>query len=241
MPNSCPRCGAEVVLVGRDARVLNGTCTACSGTFTIVEETESAPDGALDSAGSEGRATTASAATLLNCADCGSSLTLRATSRDRIEAVCAQCRTTLTYGLGTPRELPDHGRRPGSFRSGDEGRRPFSPANARPCRECGGPLRFSTGADGTVSGECVACGNRFTLGPRRDPGPPSRGRWQSRGDESGGRGFSRYRAGGRGGGGERRGAPRYGRGPRTYRPRSRPDGDDEAPEESRRRRRHRDG
>ena len=56
---------------------------------------------------------------------------------------------------------------------------------ARPCRECGAPLRFSTGPDGAISGECDACGNKFTLPPKREGfrggsrGPPFRNRGYS--------------------------------------------------------------
>jgi len=244
MSSSCPHCGAAVEFAGRDARILTGTCTDCSGTFTIVQEASSGSDASgvvsptgLPEGGPAGRS--APLPSSLNCSDCGSSLVLRSTSKATIEAECPECRSTLTYSLGGPSEAPERGRRPSFVRSGDEGRRPFSPASARPCRECGGPLRFSTAPDGTVTGECVACGNRFSLGPRRESGPV-RGRWEDRGGGARGGGFSRYR-GSRGppSGGDRRGPPRYGGSSRPYKRRERPSDGDDAPDENRRRRRPR--
>jgi len=244
MSSSCPHCGAAVEFAGRDARILNGTCADCHGTFTIVEDGAPAPDGVRDAPAFQepsgvAQETRGVSASTVSCADCGTPVVLRSTSNATIEAACPVCRTTRTYLLDRSLEGSDHGRRPGFARSGDEGRRRFNPASARPCRECGGPLRFSTAPDGTVTGECVACGNRFSLGPRRRAGPAA-GRWGGRGDREREGGFRRYQGSrGRPGGGAPRGGARYGDGSRPFRRRSRPSEGDEPPEDTRRRRRPR--
>jgi hypothetical protein len=158
------------------------------------------------------------------CAECGGPLTIEIDGRT-LTAECDSCDTTIQFFQGDPDSRPSRPPRERSFdgprrEGGGEG---FRPMNARPCRQCGAPLKFTTGEDGVLTGECESCGNRFTLPPRRDSGrggfggpgrrgPP--GRFAPRRD---------YRSGG-----DRR-PPRPG-GSR-YRPRDRDssEGDDERP------------
>ena len=198
MARTCPDCGAAMTYEAHPASILLGTCPGCGHAFTLVDgmlppppvsgsgpagEPPRSPD--VGSQGGDGRG--------VPCETCGSSLTFRAGARGGIQGVCPACHTTQSYRPITERP-PARGwsdrRRP--FDRGDE--EPQLP-RTRPCRECGGPLTFSTNPDGTVEGVCAACGNRFTLPPRR--GPDRRPR------ETGGRGF------GRRGGGSFGGRPSY--------------------------------
>jgi hypothetical protein len=91
-----------------------------------------------------------------------------------------------------PRGRPPRGPERPRFGGGGE-ERSFRP-NARPCRQCGGPLDFDTNEDGSVTGRCRSCGNTFTMRPREEQRPRS---------------FDR-----RPGWGGRPGGPRYSSGPR---------------------------
>jgi len=176
------------------------------------------------------------------CEECGSLLAFREGKNGSLDAVCADCGTTTVYvpqrAPGRPemvfeppergRERPERGReRPERFDGGAP--------RGRPCRKCGAPLRFSTGDDGNLVGECDSCGNRFTLPPRADGGGGGGGGWGSRGAPRYGRREFRPSAGGRppyrGRSGDRTGRP--------FRPSDRrgpPRGDDEDRPRKRRRR-----
>lgn len=241
----CPECGAEAAFVERKARVLQGSCVGCGRAFTIVQEAPSpvgdhaATDTSLSQATSEeGARPSPSEPPELRvpgpaCAVCGATLTLTAKSGTSFEARCHSCSTTLTYVLAT-------GPVSGPFRRGPprEDRPTFRTPRARPCRECGGPLSFSTDDDGNVTGECASCGNRFTLPPRRGPAAERAGRGYRGGRD---RSFSpRFRRPGR--------WPRQAEGSRprqfepsrpSYRPRERRPGSDDDEEDRPRRRRPR--
>lgn len=241
MPNTCPDCGAPVEFSAATARVLHGDCAGCGHGFTILEGLPPIPASRGESATgeSEGAAEAGSVGVTSpegpECGSCGASLTLRSASATTLEAVCASCNSRFNYTLETApseREAPRRFRRPPPE---SEERGGFARPASRPCRECGGPLQFSTSPDGLVTGECGSCGNRFTLPPRREEGgrggrPPFR--------RPGGGGF-RPRYGGGGGysrGGGRGGPPRSGSGSRPYQRRG-PPRDDEDDEGSDRRRR----
>ena len=226
--SSCPDCGAGIDFLVRTARVLSGSCGDCGRKFTIVQDSPALPDppGAAVPLGSvvtfdvggesppENRPPPSDSSP--KCGDCGASLTLLGSSEGNIEATCPGCSSTFTYLLseapsaGTTERRPFRGRAPREDASG------FSAPRARPCRECGGPLRFSTGAEGTVTGECSACGNRFTLPPRRDGGDDRRRRGPRANSN---RGFSsRYpRPGGSARGEGGRGPTRFRSGPGGFR------------------------
>lgn len=198
MTNSCPDCGTSMEFERREVLLRTGTCPSCAKEFAFVEgagvssrlpspssgletPSETAPtEGHGDESGPE-------------CDVCGAPLAFREGREGSIEVVCADCETTSVFvpQRGAPRlerVLEERPERPG---------RPERPARfdsetprGRPCRKCGAPLRFSTGADGNLVGECDSCGNRFTLPPRDESG-------RGKGD---------------------RGGPRYGR--REFRPSS---------------------
>ncbi len=176
--------------------MLTGTCADCHRVTTLVEgplplgtpapaEGEEAPSGAVAPPVAGGP----------ECAECGSPLTVTARDYGMLEVACAECETTTTFipegsspPRGPPRERSDRYERPRRRdNAGGEG----SP-NARPCRQCGAPLKFTTDAEGVLTGECTSCGNRFTLPPRRDGGFGRGDR--GGGDRYGSRGPPRYRS-----------------------------------------------
>ncbi len=191
MVSSCPGCGAAVEFAPRSVLAVHGTCGACGGTFTIVQPeavvgqpTPTPQSGELG--GAPGRARegggTAPQTTALPgppCRNCGTALALRRWTRDTAEAVCPSCGESVAYRTGYPSRGP-----PREGFGGRDRARPFPAPRGRPCRECGGPLTFSTDAAGVVTGTCAKCGNRFTLPPRsrdRREGPGGRPERFSRG------------------------------------------------------------
>ncbi len=226
MAKSCPACGAEVDYVDRPARVLAGTCRGCGQALTILQEGPAAAEGPESpapkeaSVGMEGEVPGAAAKPgrpshpVPICRACGASLTFHSSSGGRIEAVCTDCGATDTYLLATGAERRPRAPLEARGRPADMGAPGFPGSRARPCRQCGAPLRFTTGAEGTVTGECTSCGNRFTLPPRQDRGGGRGGR--ERPGRYGAGSSSRYRArgtwsGGSGGGKPRRFGPPSGR------------------------------
>lgn len=174
MSSTCPSCGAAVEFESRPARLLRGGCDACGGHFSIAQEL-SAEEAASSEAGKgTGRVEPGPAAAPtvpgLLCPDCEEPLEVRSRSPTSLETSCASCGNVVRYVVDRPARWsgPERGRPSGP----DRGR--FRPATAgggppaRPCRECGGPLSFSTDANGNVTGTCTSCGNTFTLPPRRD-------------------------------------------------------------------------
>lgn len=177
--NLCPDCGGEAALTETDVRVLRGACSACGHAFTVLRELEptdrSAPAGPSPTpAGRTPEGAPSAVATGgPSCGVCSAAMTVRTVSETSLEAHCASCGTSFTYvlttvPLGAPRE---------EGRLGPRGPRrgPSAVPGGRPCRECGGPIRFSTDEQGNTSGECTSCGNRFTLPPRREFGGGGRG------------------------------------------------------------------
>lgn len=237
MAKACPDCGAAMEFEAHPASVLLGTCSDCGHAFTLVEGTAAPAARTADPNATAAAATSEEGEDRPTCDACGSTLTFRETGDSSIQSVCPGCHATENFVAAASVRPPARDRfdRPRSFdrrsEGGFEGARP-----SRPCRECGGPLAFSTNPDGTVEGVCQACGNRFTLPPRRDDGRPSGGR--------GGGGYDR-RGGGGGGYGrrpsfDRRGPPGQGRGgfqryARRPRPASSSDGDDRPTDRRRRR------
>lgn len=223
MASTCPDCGTSMEYEQREVRLRTGTCPACAKEFAFVEGTTvssrlSSPPAGTPSSSEEGSAVTEAVEGGPECEVCGSPLAFREGKAGAIEVVCGDCETTTIFVAqrAPPRlerfqeerpERPSRSERP--ERSDSEGPR------GRPCRKCGATLRFSTGEDGNLVGECEACGNRFTLPPRDDSGGgrggPRYGRREFR-PSSGGRPPYRGR-GGFGGGrsyrpSDRRGPPR---------------------------------
>jgi len=172
--------------------VLSGTCGACHRVTTLVEG--SLPLGAHEAAPGEATAPADRAARegAPECAECGSLLAITASDDGLLEVHCSECETTTTFVPRGSERAPE--RRPTNRfeRTGGPGEgRP----NARPCRQCGAPLRFTTDENGVLTGECDACGNRFTLPPRRESRddrfparrPSGYGRGAGRPDRRGGR------------------------------------------------------
>lgn len=247
MPSSCPGCGAAVEFAPRTVHAVHGTCAACGGTFTVLESgsgmsppgvpieagvPESPP--AADIGGSaSGRG--AGAPPGPPCAQCGTPLALRSWTADLARAVCPDCGATIEYRTMSLPRAP-RGRPGGGFEARGSPR-DLSAPRSRPCRECGGPLTFSTDASGVVTGSCASCGNRFTLPPRSDRdrrGPPGRTGGFSRGYAPR---FQRPkgRYGDSGDRPPRRGPPR-----RTFGRRSEDDDDEDTGFRERRRRRPRE-
>ncbi|MFZ0698577.1 MAG: hypothetical protein WAN74_00030 [Thermoplasmata archaeon] len=213
MTQTCPECGTPVEYVERAAQVLTGSCTDCGHAFTILQGSSAdapnlPPRGARVALRPDTEEGSEVGGDRPKCEDCGSTLSFRASPSGGVEGICPGCQSKFGYTPAgaemesAPRMRPPRGR-PSPGRDSD-----FEAPRTRPCRECGGPLRFSTNPDGTVAGECGSCGNKFTLPPRRDDEG-------GRGERGGGRPFNRNfapRSGGRGGGryspGGGRGGPR---------------------------------
>jgi hypothetical protein len=219
--------------------VLTGTCAGCQRVTTLIEgplplgtavpgDGEEVPsDGGIAGGGPE-------------CAECGSPLTVSARDDGMLEVACSECETTTTFvpqGTPPPRAPRERDDRPSRDdrprrRDDDSG---GGMSNARPCRQCGAPLKFTTDDEGVLTGECSSCGNRFTLPPRRDSGA-------GRGDRGGysPRGPPRYgrKPGGwsGGGGGSYGGRPRSGGSSGGYGRRERSVDSDDSGDDRRRRR-----
>lgn len=206
MTRTCPHCGSAVDYGTRNAVVLEGSCTGCGHAITVLQslgEGETSPE-ATGAQGrpepgraSEGAEASGWSGPRPTCGTCGATLTFHSAGAG-IQGVCSGCGLTSGYFPQESVRPEFRGGRPPRGEARSEERGEGGPSRARPCRECGGPLRFSTAPDGTISAECGSCGNRFTLPPRRDS-PGGRG-------DRGGRGF------------DRGGGPRFGRGgpPRRY-------------------------
>jgi hypothetical protein len=195
--NTCPDCGTAIEFASQPAQVLTGSCASCGHSFTLLE-------GIVEPGrGSGGRADERTVANHRStevepppgppCSLCGAPLEITATPSG-LSAVCNGCSSSFQFVLRTDTDRPF--RRPadrGTYRSGDRNS-PEAP-RARPCRNCGGALQFTTSPEGLVTGTCASCGNRFTLPPRRDEGgrgrggrPGQRGRYPSRARGPGGYG-----------------------------------------------------
>jgi hypothetical protein len=167
---------------------MEGSCPGCGHTFTVLERSVAGPStgpGEETPTGAEAGAAEPQgwAGPRMTCDSCDGVLSFRSAGVG-LQAVCSGCGKVSVYvprAEGAPERL---GRRESMRPPERETRGGFGPSRARPCRECGGPLRFTTEDDGTITGECASCGNRFTLPPRRDgPGGPRgapRGRFGSR-------------------------------------------------------------
>lgn len=217
MSVSCPGCGGVVELTERSVPAQAGACPNCQrevllllsrpATATLQPET-----------GEEEKESEESATAGLSVPhpgdDCDGTIVLELAAPDRLVGLCDDCGEEFAFVLstGAPAEAEESSEeerprrrfeRP-AFRTArpredrDDDRPP-----ARPCRQCGGPLRFDTDEDGNVTGHCDSCGNTFTLPKRREGG----GREYGGGRRMGGGGFR----------------PSAGR--RPYRPRGPPRGD----------------
>ena len=227
MTNTCPDCGASMELEQREVRLRTGVCPSCAKEFAFVEgaTVSSHLGAAMPAAEGEGEDEGGVPPAVEGgpeCDECGSPFQFREGPRNSIIATCPECETSTEFVPKRERPPPSEGE-PARFEGGAP--------RGRPCRQCGAPLKFSTGEDGMLVGECASCGNRFTLPPR--PG----------GERGGGRygGPSRYgrRDFRRGGGGRPPYPGRGGNRPyRRYDRRGPPrDADEDRP---RRRRRPRD-
>ena len=150
----------------REVRLRTGVCPACAKEFAFVEgATVSSRFKALPSTpGEEDEAEEGAGESVEGgpeCDECGSPLLFREGHHGSLEVICPDCETTTVF---VPKGEPPPPPRGGPPRFEEQGPR------GRPCRKCGAPLRFSTGEDGLLVGECESCGNRFTLPPRADRG-----------------------------------------------------------------------
>ncbi|MGI0131770.1 MAG: hypothetical protein ACREDK_01545 [Thermoplasmata archaeon] len=233
MPKSCPECGAAVEFTSQTTEVLQGACTACHHAFVLLP-VQSTIENLGTPTPSEADAEEDDAESLLPCPSCGEGLELESEGADRLKATCEGCGTVVAFRREGADEEDDEGEAPerpmrAPFRRDD--REGEEAPRARPCRQCGAPLKFETNADQTVTGRCEACGNEFTLPPRRDDRRGGTGRSYGR---SGG--TSRFSGGG--GGRSRFGGSSYrGRSgpPRGGSGRPRRDRDDEGDRRRRRR------
>lgn len=213
----------------RAVTLRTGTCPSCAKEFAYVEGSTlshhlpSEPEGP--------RATPVGAPIVVEeeapeCEECGTPLAFRTGRGGAILAVCSECESTTIY-----RPASESRRGGGESPYAGRDRGPPGGPRSRPCRRCGAPLRFTTGEDGLLVGECESCGNRFTLPPRAGP-PGERG--------SGGRpsyGRTGYRSR------DRRGSPYRSSGrqrTRTYSDEDRREGPPRDEDLRRRRRRPRD-
>ncbi|MHB8351543.1 MAG: hypothetical protein ACYDFT_02460 [Thermoplasmata archaeon] len=208
MTETCSGCGAEVEFEIRGAEVRRATCAGCSQVTEVLKILpfgQSAPEVAAPATPSA-----TPAAFTISCPECEGRMTLRIAGPDLLEAKCGSCEAMAAFARQGDEEedeeddAPAAPKRPWSRppSGGGGGFRSDAP-RARPCRECGGDLRFATQPDGMVRGECSSCGNSFVLPPRARDGegrgrPPGRGfDRDSRPRYGGGGGFD-PRRGGRG-------------------------------------------
>jgi len=166
MTNSCPDCGASIEYEQREVRLRTGVCPSCTKEFAFLEgATVSSRLGALPAGAEPETGARASEAVAgeggPECDECGSPLAFREGRDGSLEVICSECETTTVF-VPKSEAAPPRRERPTRF---DE-----DVPRGRPCRKCGAPLRFSTGDDGMLVGECEACGNRFTLPPRPEGG-----------------------------------------------------------------------
>lgn len=213
MSISCPACGGAVDLTERALPVLTGACPNCAREVFLLAPggpVPKAPEGSTAAEADETGAPRAEGLAIPHPGDdCEGTILLAAGGPDRLVGVCDDCGEEFAFVLSTGAESDEEGaeedeeedrptRRPaprfGNARPRERPAGRFGDDRpVRPCRQCGGPLTFETGEDGTVTGRCTACGNTFTLPRRREN-----------------RGFDR-------GGGGRDRRPSYGRGaPRRY-------------------------
>jgi hypothetical protein len=207
MSISCPECGGDVPAERRTIAVLAGACSNCSREVVLLSP-GSTPLAAVPLPSAPAAPAEAPSAGVAiphpGDDDCDGTLTLEVAAPNRLVGVCTDCGEEFVFQLAgdadeeaeAPAAPMARPRRPPMRDMGERGGPRM--ANARPCRQCGGPLSFETGEDGTVTGHCASCGNTFSLAPRRDSGP---GRFSDRrgGGGGGGGGFDRRRSGGGGG------------------------------------------
>jgi hypothetical protein len=212
MAKSCPQCNADVVYTAHPGTILLGHCDACGESLTLLSGSPAIidPNAPVVEATPHGRKhggkTAPEAAPSIECPSCDGPLSVRWNPDNNLETTCPSCNLTVTYmAEGSPGFRPPMVEAPrarqwrGGDRTASDRGAPPAERTARPCRQCGAPLRFSTSPDGTVQGECTACGNRFSMAPRPDGprggggrgGPRSFGGPPRRGGFGGGRGFSR--------------------------------------------------
>jgi hypothetical protein len=242
MARSCPECGGAVEYQPRSVELLEGRCAACGKAVVVLPAATGgateAERAAVSSAAPPAPCWECGGPLTLTFLP-GPAIEARCDACDtttRLAAAPAGGRSFETEEAGEEEsddeeedeegegeESPRPGR--GPPRAGPRGRPPRGPSgprfgggersfrpNARPCRQCGGPLDFDTNEDGSVTGRCRSCGNTFTMRPREEQGPRS---------------FAR-----RPGWGGRPGGPRYSSGPRRPYQGNR---DDERPRRRRRR------
>lgn len=172
MSSSCPACGEAMEFAERPVTLRTGTCPTCQKEFAFVEGStlsQHLPPASEASAATPVGAPIEVAEDAPECDECGSVLTFRAGRAGAVLAVCGECETTTVLRPeSAEEEAPTERRR--SVRRDVPG---AGAPRGRPCRRCGAPLRFTTGEDGLLVGECDSCGNRFTLPAR--PGEGRRG------------------------------------------------------------------
>ncbi len=244
MTKTCPDCGAEIEYTAQPGVLLTGRCGACGQTIALLESSANGtaglsgdgptPSPAVTAEGpARGRRSAPDPMEGPACGSCGSAMEIQSASGQSIKTKCPDCGAAFTY---VPSPPPEARARPArAWREDDRGA--SGPRATRPCRVCGAPLRFSTSEDGTISGECTSCGNRFTLPPRREGGRGSSGGYRGgdrdRGPPRGFRpgGFRPRTPGGR----DRRGGP-----PRRFSPSRGGSGHPEGERWNRRKRRERE-
>jgi len=215
MPTACPECGSDVPVAARTIPALAGTCPSCSREVLLLSPGTTpipglvAPEPEREQAD---RTVTAMGASIPHPGDddCDGTVQLELSGAGRLVGACSECGEEIVFmlrgednGDDAPRPRDRDDSAPPRDRDRRGPRRDFAPrgsappSQARPCRQCGGPLAFETGADGTVTGRCNSCGNTFSLAPRRDRGGDRYGSGPPRGRSGGGGGGWRPRPGGR--------------------------------------------
>lgn len=218
--------------------MLTGTCADCHRVTTLVEGT--LPLGSSGGSTPSSPPASGSPAAGPECADCGGPLTVRAREDGTLEVACEECDTTTTFVAQEGGRPPPAPRREERWSRGSRSPRDDAERTprSRPCRQCGAPLTFTTAEDGTLTGECASCGNRFSLPPRRTGPAGTRDGFRQGFGGRGGRRDDRTRGGWSGRG--RTSGRRYGDRPGNFRPRRRPSEDDTDDDDRRRRPARRD-
>ncbi|MEM0129277.1 MAG: hypothetical protein QXG65_03840 [Thermoplasmata archaeon] len=178
MASQCPKCGTAVEWTPGRITVVEGRCGQCDATYTILEGAEPLRSRPLTEGSGEDEGTG------VLCRSCGGTVRFEAVE-DGLTGTCVECGGVSRWVRPRSPMAPEgKAATPGEAEDGEAGVR-----SARPCRQCGGALRFSPRPDGSVVGTCARCGNRFTLRGDRP------GRWGREGGRSAG-GFGSGRPGG---------------------------------------------
>ncbi|MGI0052885.1 MAG: hypothetical protein ACREC5_04450, partial [Thermoplasmata archaeon] len=153
MTDTCAGCGASVDFESRPAEVRRATCPACGQGTEVIRLLVAGAAPAEGVSGAVPGEVTPPPKFTISCPECEGSMTLRIASPDLLEGKCASCSAIAAFARrmdGEEEESEEEPEEAAPARPRAWAPRPPSrgfPSDrppTRPCRECGGELRFST-------------------------------------------------------------------------------------------------